>query len=89
MCFYNYWPRSCIVFAVLSWLITQLYFTYIEFGFVFFVSSLFVFIFINLGSRKPGELSAYSVFNPHCERLPGTMTAEHFERDLLKRKVLH
>ncbi|EJW88880.1 hypothetical protein WUBG_00209 [Wuchereria bancrofti] len=38
--------------------------------------------------RKSGELSAYSIFNPHCERLPGTLTAEHFERDLLKRKIL-
>uniref|UniRef100_A0A158Q806 SAYSvFN domain-containing protein n=1 Tax=Elaeophora elaphi TaxID=1147741 RepID=A0A158Q806_9BILA len=86
LCLWYQWPRSCIVFAVLSWFIALWYFTYIEFGLVFFVSSLFVLLFINLGRRKSGELSAYSVFNPQCERLPGTLTAEHFERDLLKRK---
>jgi hypothetical protein len=26
--------------------------------------------FYNLGERKPGELSAYSVFNPNQERIP-------------------
>ncbi|VIO98707.1 Uncharacterized protein BM_BM2176 [Brugia malayi] len=87
-CFYYHYPHSCIVFTVLSWLLAQWCFTYIEFGLVFFLFSLFVFLFINLGKRKSGELSAYSIFNPHCERLPGTLTAEHFERDLLKRKIL-
>ncbi|VDN32176.1 unnamed protein product [Cylicostephanus goldi] len=33
------------------------------------------------------QLSAYSVFNPHCERLLGQMTAEHFERDVLRRRI--
>ncbi|CAG9536110.1 unnamed protein product [Cercopithifilaria johnstoni] len=89
LCFNYYWPRPCRVFAVLSWLMAQWYFTYIEFGLVFFIFSLFVLLFINLGKRKSGELSAYSVFNPQCERLPGTITAEHFERDLLKRKMSH
>ncbi|RCN37228.1 hypothetical protein ANCCAN_16869 [Ancylostoma caninum] len=33
------------------------------------------------------RLSAYSVFNPNCERLLGQMTAEHFERDMLRRRI--
>jgi len=37
--------------------------------------------------RKPGEMSAYSVFNPNCERLAGQMTAEHFENELLRRNL--
>ncbi|VDN18966.1 unnamed protein product [Gongylonema pulchrum] len=76
-------PRLCLVSIALSWLLLQLYFSYIQFGLVFFVLSLFVCIFLNLGKRRAGELSAYSVFNPHCERLPGTLTAEQLERDLL------
>ena len=37
--------------------------------------------------RKAGEASAYSVFNENCEAIDGTMTAQHFERDLMgKRK---
>ena len=35
-------------------------------------------IFLNLGKRKPGELSAYSVFNPNQERILGTMTVNDF-----------
>ena len=27
-------------------------------------------MFFSLGKRKPGEKSAYSVFNENCERLP-------------------
>jgi hypothetical protein len=34
-------------------------------------------------ARRPGELSAYSVFNPNCERINGTLTAEQFEREIL------
>uniref|UniRef100_A0A915PYA0 SAYSvFN domain-containing protein n=1 Tax=Setaria digitata TaxID=48799 RepID=A0A915PYA0_9BILA len=88
-CLYRRWPISSLVFATLSWLLAQWYFIYIEFGLVFFVFSLLVFLITNLGKRKPGELSAYSVFNPYCKRLPGTLTAEQLERDLLRREVLY
>ncbi|VDL83403.1 unnamed protein product [Nippostrongylus brasiliensis] len=44
-------------------------------------------IWLSLGTRSEGEISAYSVFNPNCERLLGQMTAEHFERDVLRRRV--
>lgn len=52
----------------------------VGFGIVFFVLSLIAFVFINLnyGDRKDG-LSAYSVFNPKGERLPGHFDATHFE----------
>lgn len=35
-------------------------------------------IFMNLGQRNPGDLSAYSVFNPNQERILGTMSANDF-----------
>ena len=35
-------------------------------------------IFLNLGQRKPGELSAYSVFNPNNERILGSMSNNNF-----------
>ncbi|VDM99585.1 unnamed protein product [Thelazia callipaeda] len=84
---YGRWPHICMVSAIFSWFVAQIFFIYIEFGLVFFIFSLFVILFINMEKRKPGDLSAYSVFNPRCERLLGTMTAEHFERDLLKKPV--
>eukprot|EP01039_Chlorochromonas_danica_P005416 gene5416-5957_t len=36
----------------------------------------------NLGERKEGELSAYSVFNRNFERLPGTLDAEQFDAEI-------
>lgn len=59
-------------------------FVRIEFGAVFFVCSALYFIFTNLRNipRKPGELSAYSVFNPNCESIDGTLKAEQFESEL-------
>ncbi|KAH7730900.1 Protein C13F10.5 [Aphelenchoides avenae] len=67
------------------WLAGQVMAVKVEFGLVYFLSSLFVALFLNLGVRKEGEVSAYSVFNPNCERLLGQMTGEHFERDVLRR----
>ncbi|XP_023222512.1 uncharacterized protein LOC111623982 isoform X3 [Centruroides sculpturatus] len=32
--------------------------------------------------RKSDEVSAYSVFNPGCQRIEGTLSAEQFEREL-------
>uniref|UniRef100_A0A9J2PLI5 SAYSvFN domain-containing protein n=1 Tax=Ascaris lumbricoides TaxID=6252 RepID=A0A9J2PLI5_ASCLU len=80
-------PTQCICVTLSLWLIMQLGFAYMEFGFVFFIFSLFMAMILNLGQRRPDEPSAYSVFNPNCERLLGTLTAEHFERDLLRRNV--
>ncbi|KAL6742155.1 hypothetical protein Aduo_015338 [Ancylostoma duodenale] len=59
----------------------------VQFGLVFFAMAILVAICLSLGNRSEGELSAYSVFNPNCERLLGQMTAEHFERDVLRRRI--
>ncbi|KRZ04017.1 SAYSvFN domain-containing protein 1 [Trichinella zimbabwensis] len=68
------------------WLILLTVAVWIEFGCVYALLSCFVFLWYNTSSsrrrrrrKKPGELSAYSVFNPECTRLPGQLTAEHFE----------
>ncbi|XP_034176807.1 SAYSVFN motif domain containing 1 [Osmia lignaria lignaria] len=55
-----------------------------EFGAVYFVLSTLVFIWLNTGSKpkKPGELSAYSVFNPDCKAIEGTLDASQFEREI-------
>lgn len=52
------------------------------------ILSLFILIFFNLGERKDGELSAYSVFNVGVKRLLGTMTAEQFEQEI-RHQPLH
>jgi hypothetical protein len=36
----------------------------------------------NLGKKKPGELSAYAIFNPGHKPLMGTLTADQIENQL-------
>lgn len=75
---------------VLLWLVLLGLFVELEFGLVYFVLSLFYWMYV--GTRDPeekkaGEKSAYSVFNPGCEAIQGTLTAEQFERELLHRPL--
>jgi len=34
------------------------------------------------GPKEPNEISAYSVFNPNCERIQGTLDAETLEKEM-------
>uniref|UniRef100_A0A3Q0RWD4 SAYSVFN motif domain containing 1 n=1 Tax=Amphilophus citrinellus TaxID=61819 RepID=A0A3Q0RWD4_AMPCI len=70
---------------VLLWLVLLGLFAELEFGLPFFVISLFYWLYEGLRSpapRKPGELSAYSVFNPDCQPLLGALTAEQLEGEM-------
>lgn len=70
---------------VLLWLVLLGLFAELEFGLPFFVISLFYWLYEGLRSpaaRKPGELSAYSVFNPDCQPLLGSLTAEQLEGEM-------
>lgn len=55
-----------------------------EFGAVYFVLSALLFICLNTrsGPRRHGEPSAYSVFNPNCEAIEGTLDASQFEKEI-------
>ncbi|XP_025105126.1 SAYSvFN domain-containing protein 1-like [Pomacea canaliculata] len=72
---------------ILLWMSLWRIFIELQFGAVFFAVSALIFIYFNTrtGKSKSNTLSAYSVFNPNCERLQGTITAEQFERELLHR----
>lgn len=85
------WLSSRLVFTnltllkVLLWLVLLGLFVELEFGLPFFVLSLFYWIYEGLRSpeaRQPGELSAYSVFNPDCQPLLGSLTAEQLEGEM-------
>ncbi|XP_076023892.1 SAYSvFN domain-containing protein 1 [Genypterus blacodes] len=70
---------------LLLWLVLLGLFAELEFGLPFFVISLFYWLYEGLRSpsaREPGELSAYSVFNPDCQPLLGTLTAEQLEGEM-------
>ncbi|KAI6653863.1 hypothetical protein LOD99_3365 [Oopsacas minuta] len=82
----NYAKQLDIAILILSLLIWSLFwalFIHHEFGVVFFSLSLISFIFLSLGKKRfKKELSAYSVFNPDCRRLPGTLTGEHVDKGI-------
>jgi len=62
----------------LFWHIWLTFLLRIEFGVVFVLLSMFVFIWRSLGARTDGP-SAYSVFNPNVSSLPGmNLAIENF-----------
>lgn len=47
--------------------------SYYDLGPVYILLSIIITIFTHLGRKKEGEASAYSVFNPGVQRLPGEL----------------
>ncbi|XP_065256368.1 SAYSvFN domain-containing protein 1 [Emys orbicularis] len=70
----------------LLWLVLLGLAAELQVGLPCFVLSLFYWLYAGMrgpGERRPGERSAYSVFNPGCQAIQGTLTAEQLERELL------
>ena len=59
---------------------------FLEFGSIFLCISIIYFIFNNLGKRKDGEISAYSMFNSNYERIAGTFDGSFYENMLRGKK---
>ena len=72
----------------LLWITLYVIFLKLQFGLVYLVVSALFGIYLNTRTRskRPNEISAYSVFNKNCESIDGTLNAEQFERELLYRK---
>lgn len=70
-------PRLVVtgVISLTGWIATIA----IGFGSVYACFWLMWLIFNNLGERKEGEMSAYSIFNAGGERITGTFTAEDID----------
>ncbi|XP_040207773.1 SAYSvFN domain-containing protein 1 [Rana temporaria] len=77
--------KVTLLLKVLLWLVLLGLFVELEFGLAYFVLSMFYWLYEGTrgpGQKRKGEKSAYSVFNPGCEAIDGTLTAEQFEREL-------
>ncbi|KAJ8673491.1 hypothetical protein QAD02_004753 [Eretmocerus hayati] len=76
------WTMCCLYLVL--WVTMYIIAIQIEFGAVFFIISALIFIIVNTrsGPKKKGEVSAYSVFNPDCQSIDGTLKAEQFEREI-------
>ncbi|XP_053568653.1 SAYSvFN domain-containing protein 1 [Bombina bombina] len=82
----NYFLSYNFFLKILLWLVLLGLFVELEFGLAYFIISMFYWLYEGTrgpGEKRRGEKSAYSVFNPGCEAIQGTITAEQFERELL------
>lgn len=81
---WDYLDIMTVVLKIVLWCCLWAFFITLEFGAVFFIASLFYFMFTNFrkSEKKVGEISAYSVFNPNCEAIKGSLTAEQFENEI-------
>ncbi|KAL7294726.1 SAYSvFN domain-containing protein 1 [Trichogramma pretiosum] len=79
-----FFTRTLCFLYFLLWTTIYVIAIKLEFGAVYFVLSLLVFIYYNTrtGPKKKGELSAYSVFNPNCETIQGTLDPKQFEQEI-------
>ena len=68
--------------SILLWCAVWKLFIYIEFGSIYIILSLFGVIFSNLGQKKEGDLSAYSVFNKGFTTLLGQSTGQQFDKEI-------
>ncbi|ETE61514.1 putative protein C6orf64, partial [Ophiophagus hannah] len=78
----HYVLKNELLLKFLLWLVLLGLFVELEFGLPYFVLSMFYWIYVGTRGpreRQPGEKSAYSVFNPGCEAIQGTLTAEHYD----------
>ncbi|KAL7590058.1 hypothetical protein Lser_V15G39711 [Lactuca serriola] len=53
-----------------------------DIGPLYILGTGFAIIFLNLGHRQQGDMSAYSIFNEDFRELPGTFNAERVDRDI-------
>ncbi|KAK8481564.1 hypothetical protein V6N13_046967 [Hibiscus sabdariffa] len=53
-----------------------------DLGPLYILGTGFCLIFLNLGRRQPGDVSAYSIFNEDFRELPGTLNADAIDRDI-------
>ncbi|XP_014218467.1 SAYSvFN domain-containing protein 1 [Copidosoma floridanum] len=76
------WTMCCLYF--LLWATLYIIAIETEFGAAYFVISALIFIYFNTrsGPKRKGEVSAYSVFNPNCQSIDGTLKPEQFEQEI-------
>jgi hypothetical protein len=53
-----------------------------DLGPLYILGTGFAIIFMNLGKRQSGDMSAYSIFNEDFRELPGTLNADRLDRDI-------
>ncbi|KAF7810006.1 ubiquitin family protein [Senna tora] len=74
--------------SVKAWALTIIWFILApiahrwDLGPLYILGTGFCLILFNLGKRKAGDVSAYSIFNEDFRELPGTLNADRLDRDI-------
>mmetsp|Transcript_71226 Transcript_71226/g.82850 ORF Transcript_71226/g.82850 Transcript_71226/m.82850 type:complete len:190 (+) Transcript_71226:38-607(+) len=74
------WKLFGYGFIGILWIIFMRYAANHGFGQTALILSMMILIFLNLGKRKEGSLSAYSIFNKGTQRLLGTFAHDAIDR---------
>ena len=80
-----FFSKTMCALYFLLWITLYIIAIKVEFGAVYFIVTALLFIYFNTrsGRKKKGEISAYSVFNPDCQSIDGTLKAEQLEREFM------
>lgn len=81
--------NQSLLAIIICWCIGYNIFLQAEFASLYVIISLFAMIFLNLGERKAGEMSAYSVFNEGFVALQGTLRGEDLDREIRHQQHLN
>ena len=73
--------KSSVWIGLIAWICMAPFAARSGVGELYVLGTIAALIFCNLGTRKEGEASAYSVFN-NFERLPGQLTADELDRQV-------
>ncbi|XP_024987139.1 uncharacterized protein LOC112522254 isoform X2 [Cynara cardunculus var. scolymus] len=68
--------------VIIMWFILAPIAHRLDVGPLYILGTGFAIIFLNLGQRQHGDMSAYSIFNEDFRELPGTFNAERADRDI-------
>lgn len=73
---------------IIAWILGLFLFTYAEFGVIYLLLSMILFMYLNTNESKDetkseGQLSAYSVFNKGFKRLTGDRDSGPIDKQLL------
>jgi len=61
--------------------------SFYDLGPVYILLAIIITIFTHLGHKKEGEASAYSVFNPGVQRLPGQLDADVIDQQIRRGQI--
>lgn len=74
--------RPFTYFVFFAWMFFSPIAARLDLGPIYILGTIFLLIVINLGVRREGELSGYSLFNENFRSLPGQLRAEEIDRQL-------